>query len=341
MKNTATTVKFTIFAVVMALVFAGLVIVFSQVRFADSNEYRATFTSSSGIREGAKVRIAGVPVGSVQSVSVGRDNLAHIDFDVESKYQLLTSTKATIRYENLTGDRYLELLEGTGDMTPLEDGGSIPVEQTAPALDLDELLGGFKPLLRGLDPDQINDLTEALLQVFQGQGDTLVALLNSTGSFTKTLADRDELIGSVIDNLNTVLKTIDERGEQFSTTIDQLQQLISGLANNRDPIAAAIPELAGATTRLEELLSATRPDIQGTITEVGRLATNLDAGAPQIEDVLSKLPTTFQRLIRLGAYGSFFQFYVCNTQMKFTGPDNRDIVLQLPGKQSTGRCAPS
>ncbi|MBP0645070.1 mammalian cell entry protein, partial [Mycobacterium tuberculosis] len=83
--------------------------------------------------------------------------------------------------------------------------------------DLDMLLGGFKPLLRGLDPGQVNDLTEALLQVFQGQGGTLVSLLDSGGSFAKTLGERDALIGSVIDNLNTVLATIDERGKQFDT----------------------------------------------------------------------------------------------------------------------------
>jgi phospholipid/cholesterol/gamma-HCH transport system substrate-binding protein len=341
MKNTATTVKFSIFAIVMALIFAGLVIVFSQVRFASTKGYNATFSNSSGLREGNKVRIAGVPVGTVQGVSVGRDNLAHIEFDVESKYRLLTSTKATIRYENLVGDRYMELLEGPGSMDALGEGGSIPITQTSPALDLDQLLGGFKPLLKGLDPTEINNLTEALIQVFQGQGETLVSLLSSTGSFSKTLADRNDLIGSVIDNLNTVLKTIDDRGDQFSTTIDQLQQLISGLAVNRDPIADSIPRIAGATSRLEELLSASRPDIQGTIAETGRLATNLDAGSETIDDLLGKLPETFRRLIRLGGYGSFFQFYVCATKAKFTGPDGREIVLALPGGQLTGRCAPT
>ncbi|MBJ8345764.1 MCE family protein [Antrihabitans sp. YC2-6] len=342
MKNTATTVKLTIFALIMAVIFAGLVIVFSQARFASTSDYHATFVSSSGLREGNKVRIAGVPVGSVTGVEVGRDNLAHIDFDVESKYELLKSTRATIRYENLVGDRYVELLDSPGSIQePLGEGGTIPVEQTQPALDLDQLLGGFKPLLQGLDPTQINDLTEALVQVFQGQGETLVSLLNSTGSFSKTLADRDEMIGSVIDNLNTVLKTIDDRGDQFSTTVDQLQQLISALAVNRDPIADSIPRIARATSQLEELLSATRPDIAGTIEQTGRLATNLDAGSASLEDVLAKLPETFRRLIRLGGYGSFFQFYVCNTKAKFSGPDGREIVLQLPAPQLTGRCAPS
>ena len=341
MKNTATTVKFLIFTVVMVLILAGLSVVFSQVRFASTKGYHATFTSASGLGVGDKVRIAGVPVGSVGGVEVGDDNLAHVDFDVESNYPLLQSTRATVRYENLVGDRYLELLEGPGPMDPLPEGGSIGKEQTSPALDLDLLLGGFKPLLRGLDPEQVNALTGALIQVFQGQGETLVSLLGHTGSFTKTLADRDDLIGGVIDNLNIVLKTIDARGDQFGTTLDRLQQLVSGLAQDRDPIGDAIPRIAGATGDLASLLQGARPDLQSTIAQTGRVATQLDAGSDTIESVLARLPDAFRRLIRVGAYGSFFQFYVCSTQFKFTGPDGKDIILKLPGAQTTGRCARS
>ena len=106
----------------------------------------------SGLKPGDKVRIAGVPVGSVEKVSIDDDNLAEVEFTVDTKYSLFDGTKATVRYENLVGDRYMELLEGAGSVEPLPDGGSIPVENTSPALDLDLLLGGFKPLLRALDP---------------------------------------------------------------------------------------------------------------------------------------------------------------------------------------------
>src|SRR5690606_38807759 len=151
--------------VVMTLVFAGLAIVLSQARFSRETGYQAVFTSSSGMLPGAKVRIAGVPVGAGSTVKVGDDDLAHVELDVDSKYAVLASTRAAIKYENLVGDRYLELLEGPGSARRLSDGDTIGVEQTSPALDLDLLLGGFKPLLRGLDPDQVNDLTGALLQI--------------------------------------------------------------------------------------------------------------------------------------------------------------------------------
>ncbi|WP_040833182.1 MCE family protein [Nocardia brevicatena] len=339
MRNTATTVKLAIFTLVMTLVFAGLAVVFSQVRFSRENGYHAVFASASGMLPGDKVRIAGVPVGSVTSVKVGKDYKAHVEFDVDRKYRLLASTRATIRYENLVGDRYLELLEGPGDTETLPPGGTIGSDKTAPALDLDLLLGGFKPLLRGLDPAQVNDLTNALLQIFQGQGGTLVSLLNSSGSFAKTLGDRDELIAGVIDNLNAVLKTISDRGDQFATTIDELQRLVSGLAADRDPIGVAIPRLAGASAALTDLLAQARPDLQATIAQTGRVATNLDNDSDTVQWVLDKLPPTYKKLNKIGSYGSFLQLYVCRTNFLVDGPEGKPLLLELPGEQTTGRCA--
>lgn len=338
-RSNATAIKLGIFTVVMTLIFAGLVVVFSQMRFSREDGYHAVFTSSSGMLPGAKVRIAGVPVGSVTSVEVGDDHRAHVEFDVDRRFPLFTSTRAAIRYENLVGDRYLELLEGPGSAEELPDGGNIPLERTAPALDLDMLLGGFKPLLRGLDPGQVNDLTNALLQIFQGQGGTLVSLLNSGGSFARTLADRDALIGSVITNLNTVLATIDERGDQFETTIAELQRLVSGLAEDRDPIGAALPRIAGATGDLTDLLAQARPDLRATIAQTDRLATNLNAGEADVQWVLDKLPETYRKLIRIGSYGSFLQLYVCETNIVMDGPNGQPIQINLPGPQSSGRCA--
>lgn len=339
MKLHASTVKLSIFTLVMVLVLAMLGVIFSQMRFSRETGYHAVFTSSSGMLPGSKVRIAGVPVGSVSRVYVGKDHLAHVDFDVDNKYRLYTSTQAAVRYENLVGDRYLELMEGPGTAEALSKNATLGTDRTKPALDLDLLLGGFKPLLRGLDPTQVNDLTEALLQVFQGQGGALVALLNSSGSFSKTLADRDALIGSVIDNLKTVLATIDDRGKEFDTTLTELQRLVSGLAADKDPIGAALPRLAGATGDLTDLLRQARPDLQQTFGQLGQLSQNLDDKSGDLQAIFDQLPETYKKLVRVGSYGSFLNMYVCGVTMLADGPDGKPMEVHLPGNQTTGRCA--
>ena len=135
------------------------------------------FTSASALKSGSSVEIAGVEVGTVSDVSLNRDNQAVLKFTVADKYSVPKSVKALIRYENLTGDRYLELRREPGAAGPrLADGARIPVEQTQPALDLDNPSAG-SPLLRSLNPDEANQLTASLIEVFQGQGPALTHLL--------------------------------------------------------------------------------------------------------------------------------------------------------------------
>lgn len=100
-----------------------------------------------------------------------------------------------IRYDNLFGDRYLALEEGAGGLAVLRPGHTIPLARTQPALDLDALIGGFKPLFRALNPEQVNALSEQLLHAFAGQGPTIGSLLAQSAAVTNTLADRDRLIG--------------------------------------------------------------------------------------------------------------------------------------------------
>ena len=258
----ATVIKLGAFAVVMLLIFVGLVVVFSQYRGGSSYAYKATFTSASQLKSGSKVRIAGVEVGKVGSVGLNPDNKAVVEFDVNEKYRLPTSVQALIRYENLTGDRFLELQEGTGDPGALlKDNGSIPVTQTEPALDLDNLLGGFKPLFRTLDPKEVNELSASLVKVFQGQGPALSELLTNTATFTDSLADRDQLIGQVIDNLNTTLGTLRPTTKGWTRRLDQLQKLISGLASQRNVIGEAITNTSEVTNDLNDVLSENQSDL--------------------------------------------------------------------------------
>ena len=219
----ATVIKLGTFIVVMLLVLVGLVIVFSKYQSGGTDKYSALFTSASAMKSGSSVQIAGVEVGTVSSIDLTEDNLARVRFTVNQNYRLPTSARALIRYENLTGDRYLEIQPGNGDLrTTMAPGDEIGVDRTEPALDLDKLLGGFKPLFRTMDADEVNQLSSALIAVFQGQGGSLNALLENTAEFAGEVADRDELIGSVIDNLNTAMGTLVADRKGLDESLDRM-----------------------------------------------------------------------------------------------------------------------
>lgn len=305
-------VKFLSFAVVVALATTVLALTIANAQGGARSTYSATFTDASGLLPGDDVRIAGVVVGSVDKISIVDRRLAKVDFDVDSSQALPASVTAAILYKNLIGQRYLALAQGAGTTgAVLKPGGTIPVERTKPPLNLTTLFNGFQPLFTALDPQQVNTLSMEIVQVLQGEGGTVESLLASTASLTNTIADRDQVIGQVIDNLNSVLDTVNSRDSQLSDLISSLQQLVSGLARDRQPIGQAISSIGELTQVTQGFVSDARPGLRNDIAALGDLSDQLDAGGPTIEKFLRTAPEKLNTVSRAASYGSWFQFYLC------------------------------
>jgi phospholipid/cholesterol/gamma-HCH transport system substrate-binding protein len=333
-----TTVKFGIFATIMCLLTVFLFFTFGQYRTGSTNGYSAVFTDASRLARGDTVRVAGIRVGTVTAVGLNTDDKVLVAFDADRKVRLTTGTKAAIRYLNLTGDRYLDLIDGPGSTTILPPGAQIPVDRTEPALDLDLLLSGLKPVIQGLNPRDVNALTSSLIQVFQGEGGTINSLLAKTSSFTGTLADNNRTVEQLIENLNTLLGTISKDGDQFSAAIDRLERLITGLSNDRDPIAAAITSLDNGSASIADLLTEARPPLAGTVDQLNRLAPNLESGKGYLDGALMRAPENYRKLARIGTYGAFVQYYICELTIRVTDLQGRASLFPFI-KQENGRCA--
>ncbi len=332
-----TLVKVGTFAVIMLTLTGFLFVVFGGFRASSTHDYSATFADASQLKTGDSVRVAGIRVGTVSSVSLQPDNTVLVEFDADRDIVLTTGTKVAVRFLNLVGDRFLELVIGPGSTRILPPRSHIPADQTSPALDLDLLLGGLKPVIRGLNPRDVNALSAALLKVFQGQGQPLQSLLSKTSSFANDVANKNEAIEKLIDNLNTVVETLAKDGNQFSGALDRLQRLISELSKDRDPIGDAIQALDNGTASVADLLSAARAPLAGTVDQLNRLAPLLDNGKGMLDDALQRAPHNFRKLARTGAYGSFVNYYICSVSFRVTDMQNRTAVFPWL-KQTEGRC---
>lgn len=233
-------VRLGVFLAVCLLTAFLLIAVFGEVRFGDGKTYYAEFANVSNLRTGKLVRIAGVEVGKVTRISINPDATVRVQFTADNSVTLTRGTRAVIRYDNLFGDRYLALEEGAGGLAVLRPGHTIPLARTQPALDLDALIGGFKPLFRALNPEQVNALSEQLLHAFAGQGPTIGSLLAQSAAVTNTLADRDRLIGQVITNLNVVLGSLGAHTDRLDQAVTSLSALIHRLAQRKTDISNAV-----------------------------------------------------------------------------------------------------
>jgi phospholipid/cholesterol/gamma-HCH transport system substrate-binding protein len=345
MRYSATAVKLGIVSLVLMLCTVLLIIIFGQLRFERYNTYSAEFSNGSGLRGGQFVRAGGVEVGKVSKVQL-TDNgqRALVTFAVDKSLPLYQSTTAQIRYANLIGDRYVNLDRGTGEGADrvLPPGGFIPVARTQPALDLDALIGGFKPLFKSLDPEKVNNIATSLITVFQGQGGTISDILSQTAQLTSTLADRDQAIGEVITNLNTVLGTVVKHQKEFDSTVVNFETLITGLKNRADPLAGAIADISDASGTLAGLLRDDRPLLQQTIGQLETIQQPFADDPAKLDKLLGEYPAAITLIGRAGGiYGDFFNFYLCDISLKLNGlqPGGPVRTVNIT-KQPSGRCTP-
>jgi phospholipid/cholesterol/gamma-HCH transport system substrate-binding protein len=342
-------VKLMIFALVTVVATAILGVTISNKTFGSTKSYTAQFVDVTGLLPGDSVRAAGVRVGTVKSikvVDVDGKSVAQVGFDVDQDVPITESTEFDVRYLNLVGQRYLAVVEKPGDDTtqPTDKVITIGEHRTAPALDLTQLFNGFRPLFQALDPQDVNQFSLEIVKTLQGEGGTITDLVAHSASLTTTVAHRDAVIGQVINNLLRVLDTVQQRDQGLSQLIDQLQRLVSGLAADRNTIAAALPRIDALAGNSASLLRRVRPYLPSDLshlsglmhnlertkncsnyvypvrpevdaTKVPRFANNNCKGPNTLAEYLRRAPVKLTQIIRTATYGSFFNFYLCDLEM--------------------------
>ncbi len=298
--------------------------------------YTAEFTSASRLREGSDVMVGGIRVGRVTGVELTAGNLASVTFQVEDDVTLSRNSRVAIRYLDLVGNRYLAVVQPGGSSAaaaePQPQGEAIGVDRTEPALDLNVLLNGFKPLFEALNPADVNALATDIIRTFQGEGVTVRQLVARTASLTSTLAERDALIGSVIGNLGSTVRLVADRHSQVEGLVRDLARFASGLARDREVIGDTLAHIDTMADLSAQLLRDSRPALRADIRHLRAIAEVLarPESRREIEHALDHLPTKLSRMSRTASYGSWFNYYVCSVKLRVDDtPYLQPVVEQL------------
>jgi phospholipid/cholesterol/gamma-HCH transport system substrate-binding protein len=370
-------IKLVVFAVVTILATGVLAVVVSNHTFGSTQTYTADFTDAASLITGNDVRIAGVRVGTVKSVKLVTNknangqptHVAQVSFTVDKSVPVTTTTNVDIRYQNLVGQRYLALIENSGSGQRQPTKQVISASRTAPALDLTQLFNGFRPLFQALTPSQVNSFASEIIATFQGESGPVTDLVRKTASLTNTIADRDAVIGQVVDNLDSVLHTVAQRDAGLSQVVDQLQRFVGGLAHDRNTIAASLGNIDSLADNSAVLLRQIRPALPHDLSSLSKVANSLDTtkdcpgyfvksndidknnvpaiprfannnckGPNTLNGFLQREPTKLQSIIRTATYGSYFNFWLCDLEL---GGTPGKALLQALGGASVSSSSPA
>lgn len=287
--------------------------------------YSATFTDVMGVRVGDDVRMAGVRVGRVDSIEFESDYKARLVLRVEDRQRLTDTTKALVRYQNLIGQRYIALLPGEEKGAEVPPGSHIPVERTEPSFDVSALLSGFEPLFSVLQPDQINSLSDTLIQALQGDGVSLSALITQAAELATTFGERDEILGAVISNLSSVLAGLANRSQELETLITQTRGLMDALYAEGETLKSSVDTVARATDSLTGLITTVKPDIALAQNEATTAVELLLLNGASLDQAAVELPNVLNSLARFTGNGAYGNAYICSLDVSLWG------VLLPPG----------
>lgn len=323
-------IRMAIFTAASVIVTGGLVIIMGGLGGGSVHEYKAVYSSASELVSGSTVRVAGVVVGKVTEVEFHGTNNAIVTFEVDDDLPVTQDSRASVRFLNLIGDRYMTLESGDPGAPRLSPGATIPMTRTTPALSLTELFNGFQPLFAALQPEDVNKLAFNLIKVLQGEGGTVQELLANTASLTNSLADRDQLIGDVIANLSALMETVDSHHQELSSLIVGLRSWFTDLAEDRKIIGASLGNIAKLSKTFADLLTEARPLLKEDVTQLRRLFTILSRPENKafLDRTLDLLPPMLAKQTRIGVYGSWYNYYLCEFHGGFILPSA--VMSSLP-----------
>ena len=288
---------------VVALVGAALVLLMPRT---GKKYVVADFPRTVSLYQGSDVKILGVAVGKVESVTPQGTNV-RVKFYYDDKYKIPADAKAAVISPSIVGDRFIQLTPVYRGGAVLADNAHLGQDRTATPLELDEIYQSLDDLNRALGPQGVNSpdehgtgaltrLLDSTARNFGGQGVQFNQTLHDLGKFTKTLADnKDQLFSTSaeIEKFVNTLATNDDTVRKFNDSLASGAQM---LASDRQELAAALHNLSIAMVAVRGFVKDNRASLTSNIKGLTRLSNTLVKRRSSLNEILHAAPAALNNL---------------------------------------------
>lgn len=192
--------------------------------------YTAEFTDVSGLHLDADVRVRGVRVGKVDTVELRRRNgqsVADVTFTLDRRYGVVSATRLAIKFQALTGLRYIDVVNSSEKYSAAELVTHVPTTMTQPSFDVTALFNGLQPVFATLSPDEIDTFAENAANYFTGDGSGLQPLLDNVRKIAQFASDREQVIATLLSNLSALADTMGGHSKDFVQILEWIQRPVN------------------------------------------------------------------------------------------------------------------
>jgi virulence factor Mce-like protein len=290
-------------ALALALVCAGAV--WWVFRDVGATTITAYFTETVGVYQGSDLRVLGVKVGTVDSVTpVGKQ--VRVTMTVDHDVRVPARASAVVVSASVVSDRYVQLAPAYSGGPVMRAGAVIPVTRTATPVELDQLYSSLDQITTALGPNGANaqgalsDVLNTGAANLAGNGQALGTVIQQLGAAARTLNGSSDNLFGTITNLQQFTTTLKDNDAQVHAAINQLASVSGFLADDRHDLGAALSELATALGQVRDFVAANRDQIKSNVDKLASVTQVLVNQRASLAESLDEFPLAADNV--LGAY---------------------------------------
>ena len=192
------------------------------------------------------VRVADVPVGRVEEITLSDDWTAVVTVQVDGDVDLPANAVAMIQQSSLLGEKYVELA-GPGGEAPrgeLTDGSLITLDRTNRNVEVEELLGALSLVLNGGGLAQLQTINAELGQALEGREDAVRDTLAQLDTFIGGLDQQKAEINRALDSVDALARTLAAGTGTITTALDTIGPGLDVVTEQRDLLVGMLESLA-------------------------------------------------------------------------------------------------
>ncbi|MEO7069027.1 MAG: MCE family protein [Nostocoides sp.] len=285
---------------------AGVIIVLGLAAYTiwpspKTTKVTAEFTRAVGLFPGSEVRILGVKVGQVDSVTPVGDHV-QVVFEYAAKYKAPVDAKAAVVAPSLVSDRYVQLLPVYRGGAALTDGARIGLDRTAVPVELDRISSSVDDLMTALGPKGANSggalsrFVDTSAANLDGQGqnlhDTIRGLSQAVTTFSES---RGDLFGTVtnLQSFTSMLAGDDTQVRRLNTDLSTVSQQLEG---EKGDLQAALKNLAIALSEVSTFVKDNRTLLTTDVAKLTSVSSAIASKRDALAETLTNAPVALSNL---------------------------------------------
>lgn len=301
---------FTIFTIIITFWLASIIGKLSP--FDDTYQVKAEFSDATGILNGDPVKIAGVDVGKVTSFEVARGR-AVVTLELDGALELPANVEAEVKFRNLLGQRVINLVRPDDEASEiLDEGETIPVENTRPPLDLASVFNNLRPLIQSTNPEDINTVARAVLEIFKGREGDLARVLHNVAGLTETLAGRDHRLARLVTDVRALTDVLNGESGNLKVSLDKFSTFMESVAELTPEIERVVVQLESAGRTFGNLLARQRSNLDQELSDLNTLLGIVNDNLGPLDKITKNLKEVLLATARSQSYGAWWNLYVVN-----------------------------